>query len=45
MTVTQQTLALFGGIAVVLIVASTIGQLLKRRYAAKGPNAVNVQTV
>jgi len=40
MTVTQQTLALFGGIAVVLVVASVTGQLLKRRYASKGPNAV-----
>jgi phosphatidate cytidylyltransferase len=40
MTVTQQTLALFGGIAVVLIVASAIGWLLQRRYAGKGPNAV-----
>lgn len=40
MTVTEQTLALFGGIAIVLIVASLIGLLLQRRYAAKGPNAV-----
>lgn len=40
MTVTEQTLALFGGIAIVLTVASLIGLLLQRRYAAKGPNAV-----
>jgi phosphatidate cytidylyltransferase len=40
MTVTEQTLALFGGIAVVLTVASLIGLLLQRRYAAEGPNAV-----
>lgn len=40
MTVNQQTLALFGGIAVVLVVASTIGWWLQRRYAADGPNAV-----
>ena len=40
MTVNQQTLALFGGIAVVLVVASTVGWLLQRRYAGKGPNAV-----
>jgi phosphatidate cytidylyltransferase len=40
MTVTQQTLALFGGIAVVLVIASLVGWLLQRRYAAEGPNAV-----
>jgi len=40
MTVTEQTLALFGGIAVVLTAASLIGLLLQRRYAAEGPNAV-----
>ena len=40
MTTTHQTLALFGGIAVVLIVASTVGFLLERRYAGAAPNAV-----
>lgn len=40
MTVTAQTLALFGGIAAVLIVASLIGLLLQRRYANGEPNAV-----
>jgi phosphatidate cytidylyltransferase len=40
MTVTQQSLVLFGGIAAVLIVASAIGFVLERRYAAAGPNAV-----
>ena len=41
MTVTEQTLALFGGIAVVLVVAS-LDRLAcsQRRYAAEGPNAV-----
>jgi phosphatidate cytidylyltransferase len=33
-------LALFGGLTIVLTVASMIGLLLQRRYAAKGPNAV-----
>jgi phosphatidate cytidylyltransferase len=40
MTVTQQSLALFGGIAAVLIVASAVGFVLQRRYAAAGPNSV-----
>ena len=40
MTATEQTLALFGGIAVILVVASAIGFVLQRRYAAAGPNAV-----
>lgn len=40
MTVTEQTLALFGGIAGVLIVASLIGFALERRYASDGPNPV-----
>ncbi len=40
MTATEQTLALFGGIAGVLVVASLVGFVLERRYAAHGPNAV-----
>ena len=40
MTATEQTLALFGGIAAILVVASAIGFVLQRRYAAAGPNAV-----
>jgi phosphatidate cytidylyltransferase len=40
MTTTQQTLALFGGIAAVLVVASVVGHLLDRRYAADAPNQV-----
>jgi phosphatidate cytidylyltransferase len=40
MTVTEQTLALFGGIAGVLVVASLIGFVLERRYAPDGPNPV-----
>jgi phosphatidate cytidylyltransferase len=40
MTVTQQSLALFGGIAAVLTIASLVGFVLERRYAAAGPNAV-----
>lgn len=38
MTVTMHTLALFGGIVGVLIVASLVGFALERRYAAQGPN-------
>jgi phosphatidate cytidylyltransferase len=40
MNTTQQTIALFGGIAAVLVVASIVGHLLERRYAADGPNEV-----
>ncbi|MGB9369001.1 MAG: phosphatidate cytidylyltransferase [Xanthobacteraceae bacterium] len=40
MTVTEQTLALFGGIVGVLVVASLIGFLLERRYASAGPSPV-----
>ena len=40
MTVTQQSLVLFAGIAAVLIVASAVGFVLERRYAAAGPNPV-----
>jgi phosphatidate cytidylyltransferase len=38
MTTTQQSLALFGGVAAVLIVASIAGFVLARRYAAEAPN-------
>jgi phosphatidate cytidylyltransferase len=38
MTATQQSLALFAGIATVLIVASLTGFVLSRRYAADAPN-------
>lgn len=40
MTVTQQSLVLFAGIAAVLIVASAVGFVLERRYSAAGPNPV-----
>jgi len=40
MTATEQTLALFGGVAGVLVVASMVGLVLERRYAAQAPNAV-----
>lgn len=40
MTVTEQTIALFGGIAGVLVVASLVGFVLQRRYASDGPNPV-----
>ena len=40
MTATEQTFALFTGIAGVLIVASLIGLVLQRRYASEGPNPV-----
>ena len=40
MTTTEQTLALFGGVAGVLVLASVVGLVLERRYAAQGPNAV-----
>ncbi len=38
MTATQQSLALFTGVAVVLIVASVAGYVLHRRFGAEGPN-------
>ena len=38
MTVAQETIALFSGIAVVLIVASVVGYILHRRFSAHGPN-------
>jgi len=40
MTTTEQSMALFAGIVGVLMIASTVGFILKRRYAASGPNAV-----
>ena len=40
MTATQQALAVFGGVAAVLIVASTVGYVIRRRFAAHGPNPV-----
>jgi len=40
MTTTQQTLALFGGVAAVLVAASIVGYVLERRYAADAPNEV-----
>jgi phosphatidate cytidylyltransferase len=40
MTAAEQTMALFAGIAGVLMIASTTGFILERRYAASGPNAV-----
>jgi phosphatidate cytidylyltransferase len=39
MTMTEQTVALFGGIAAVLVAASLIGFILARKYAEAGPNA------
>jgi phosphatidate cytidylyltransferase len=39
MTTTEQTIALFAGITGVLIVASVVGWLLERKYAAGGSNA------
>jgi len=38
MTATQQSMALFAGVAAVLIVASVVGHVLDRRFATKGPN-------
>jgi phosphatidate cytidylyltransferase len=38
MTATQQTIALFAGITVVLAAASLVGYLLSRRYATETPN-------
>ena len=38
MTVTEQTVALFGGITAVLVLASSVGYALDRKYAATGPN-------
>jgi phosphatidate cytidylyltransferase len=40
MTAMQHTLVLFAGVAAVLVVASVVGFVLGRRYAAAGPNAV-----
>jgi len=40
MTTTEQSMALFAGIVGVLVIASTVGFILKRRYATNGPNAV-----
>ena len=40
MTTTEQTLALFAGIAGILVIASIVGFVLKYRHAASGPNAV-----
>jgi phosphatidate cytidylyltransferase len=38
MTAAQQSLALFIGVAAVLIVASVVGYVLDRRFATEGPN-------
>jgi phosphatidate cytidylyltransferase len=38
MTVTEQTLVLFSGVAVVLVAASVVGYILHRRFAARGPS-------
>jgi phosphatidate cytidylyltransferase len=38
MTTMQHTLALFGGVFAMLLVASLVGFVLERRYAAKAPN-------
>jgi phosphatidate cytidylyltransferase len=38
MSAERQTLALFIGVATVLIVASVVGYILNRRFAADGPN-------
>jgi phosphatidate cytidylyltransferase len=40
MTTTEQSMALFAGIVGVLVIASTVGFILKRRYATSSPNAV-----
>lgn len=39
MSVTEQGVALFSGVAVVLLFASVVGYVLDRRFAATGPNA------
>src|SRR5258705_6998485 len=39
MTATQQTIALFLGVATVLTVASVVGFVLERRFAAGAPSA------
>ena len=38
MSAGQQTLALFIGVATVLIVASVVGYILDRRFTTKGPS-------
>jgi phosphatidate cytidylyltransferase len=38
MSVTEQTVALFGGVVVVLVIASIAGYVLDRRFAANAPN-------
>ena len=38
MTATQQTVALFSGVAAVLVVASVVGYILHWRFNARGPN-------
>jgi phosphatidate cytidylyltransferase len=38
MTATEQSLALFTGVAAVLIVASLVGYVLHRRFGTEGPN-------
>ena len=38
MSATQQSLALFIGVAAVLIVASMVGYVLHRRFGTEGPN-------
>ena len=38
MSVTEQSLALFGGVSIVLVFASIVGYVLDRRFAATGPN-------
>jgi phosphatidate cytidylyltransferase len=38
MTATQQSVALFSGVGVVLVVASVVGYILHRRFSAQGPN-------
>jgi len=40
MTATEQSLALFAGIAAILVVASIIGIVLQRRWVTSGPNVV-----
>src|SRR5258705_7580840 len=40
MTVTEQFVTLFASVAGVLVIASIVGFILKRRHAAGGPNAV-----
>jgi phosphatidate cytidylyltransferase len=38
MTATQQSVALFSGLGVVLVVASVVGYVLHRRFSVEGPN-------